>query len=140
MAKHRFAHTDGRAPPWLKPGTWPQAHNAAVMPDATVPSRRLSLAALLGLGLGLGFGRRAGASTEEELRIGSSAALSGPAAQLGLRYHAGIRAQLDMLNQQGGVQGRKVQLDLRDDGYEPDRAEINTRQLVEDPRVLLLFG
>ncbi|MBB2486746.1 ABC transporter substrate-binding protein [Mitsuaria sp. WAJ17] len=112
------------------------------MPDATVPSRRLSLAALLGMGMGLGLGfeRRAGASTDEELRIGSSAALTGPAAQLGLRYHAGIRAQLDLLNQQGGVQGRRVHLDLRDDGYEPDRAEINTRQLAEDPRVLLLFG
>lgn len=110
------------------------------MPDATVPSRRNSLAALLGLGLGLGAWRDAGAVGEDELRIGSSAALSGPAAQLGLRYHAGIRAQLDTLNQQGGVQGRKVVLDLRDDGYEPDRAEINTRQLVEDSRVLLLFG
>ena len=31
-------------------------------------------------------------------------------------------------------------LDLRDDGYEPERAEVNTRQLVEDERVLLLFG
>ena len=110
------------------------------MPDATVTSRRHSLAALLGLGLGLGAPREALAAGEEELRIGSSAALSGPAAQLGLRYHAGIRAQLDTLNQQGGVQGRKVVLDLRDDGYEPDRAEINTRRLVEDPRVLLLFG
>jgi len=110
------------------------------MPDATVPSRRLSLAGLLGLALGLGLGRRAGAASDDELHIGSSAALSGPAAQLGLRYHAGIRAQLELLNHQGGVQGRKVVLDLRDDGYEPDRAEVNTRQLVEDPRVLLLFG
>ncbi|MGM9516156.1 ABC transporter substrate-binding protein [Roseateles sp. DB2] len=112
------------------------------MPDATVPSRRHSLAALLGLGLGLGLGVEldASAAAEEDLRIGSSAALSGPAAQLGLRYHAGIRAQVEALNQQGGVQGRKLVMDLRDDGYEPDRAEINTRQLVEDPRVLLLFG
>ena len=140
MAKHRFAHTDAQAWPPLKSGIGRRAHNASVMPDATVPSRRRSLGALLGLGLGLGTAGQAPASTEEELRIGSSAALSGPAAQLGLRYHAGIRAQLDMLNQQGGVQGRKVQLDLRDDGYEPDRAEVNTRQLVEDPRVMLLFG
>ncbi|HLO95113.1 MAG TPA: ABC transporter substrate-binding protein [Burkholderiaceae bacterium] len=108
------------------------------MPDAIVPQRRHCLAALLGLGLGVRLDAAASGATE--LRIGSSAALSGPAAQLGLRYHAGIRAQLEALNQQGGVQGRRVVLDLRDDGYEPDRAEINTRQLVEDPRVLLLFG
>ena len=108
------------------------------MRAALALSRRHCLAALLGLGMGLGADTRA--NGEAELRIGSSAALSGPAAQLGLRYHAGIRAQLDLLNQQGGIQGQKVVLDVRDDGYESDRAEINTRQLVEDPRVLLLFG
>ncbi|MDL5031299.1 ABC transporter substrate-binding protein [Pelomonas sp. APW6] len=113
------------------------------MPDAFVPSRR-HLVGLLTL-LGVGFLRaRAVAATppgpENEWRIGSSAALTGPAAQLGLRYHAGIRAQLALVNQQGGIQGRKVVLDLRDDGYEPERAEVNTRQLVEDERVLLLFG
>ena len=110
------------------------------MPAAFAPSRRHCLATLLGLGLGMGMGLGARAAGEAELRIGSSAALSGPAAQLGLRYHAGIRAHLDLLNQLGGIQGQKVLLDLRDDGYEPDRAEVNTRQLVEDPRVLLLFG
>lgn len=108
------------------------------------PLRRRGLVAVLGLGM-------AGAlkaapepdierPVEGEWRIGSSATLSGAASQLGLRYHAGIRAQLEGLNQQGGIQGRPVHLDLRDDGYEPERAEVNTRQLAEDPRVLLLFG
>lgn len=107
------------------------------MPDSFASPRRRSLLGLLTLATGLARPTHAAAA---EWRIGSSAALSGPAAQLGLRYHAGIRAQLDLVNQQGGIHGHRLVLDLRDDGYEPERAELNTRQLVEDPRVLLLFG
>lgn len=103
--------------------------------------RRRRLIELLALtATGLAGSACAAPAAAAEWRIGSSAALSGPAAQLGLRYHAGIRAQLALVNQQGGIQGHKLVLDLRDDGYEPERAELNTRQLVEDPRVLLLFG
>lgn len=75
-----------------------------------------------------------------ELRIGASAALSGPAQLLGQRYHAGARALLDQLNRQGGIAGQRLVLDLRDDGYEPERAEANSRALLEDERVLALFG
>ena len=75
-----------------------------------------------------------------ELRIGASAALSGPAAQLGQRFHAGARALFEQLNQQGGLHGARLVLDLRDDGYEPARAEANSRALMEDERVLALFG
>lgn len=76
-----------------------------------------------------------------ELRIGASAALSGPAGALGRRYHAGAQAWFDQLNKHhGGVQGAKLLVELRDDGYEPERAETNTRALLGDPRVLALFG
>lgn len=75
-----------------------------------------------------------------ELRIGASAALSGPAAALGLRFHAGAAALFNQVNRAGGVNGALIRLDLRDDGYEPARAEANTRALVEDPAVLALFG
>ncbi|MDT9002315.1 ABC transporter substrate-binding protein [Paucibacter sp. APW11] len=75
-----------------------------------------------------------------ELRIGASAALSGPAAALGARFHAGVRACLAQQNHQGGIHGRPLRLLLLDDGYEPSRAEANTRQLIEDGDVLALFG
>lgn len=74
------------------------------------------------------------------LKIGSSAALSGPASALGLRFHAGAKAAFEAANAQGGIRGAKLLIDLRDDGYEPDRAEQNTRALVEDPQLLALFG
>lgn len=74
------------------------------------------------------------------LRIGASAALSGPAAALGRQYHLGSQAALQEANEQGGIQGRALVLDLLDDGYEPDRAVRNTEALVADERVLALLG
>lgn len=76
----------------------------------------------------------------ESIRLGASAALSGPAASLGLRYHAGAHAALLAVNQLGGVRGARVAMDLHDDRYEPDRALHNTEALVADPRVLALLG
>ncbi|MDM4768528.1 ABC transporter substrate-binding protein [Pelomonas sp. SE-A7] len=75
-----------------------------------------------------------------EIRIGASAALSGPAAGLGQRFHAGAGAYFNQLNAQGGIGGARVVVDLLDDAYESDKADLNTRKLVEDPRVLALFG
>jgi len=82
----------------------------------------------------------AGESLSADLRIGSSAALSGPAALLGQRFHAGAKAWFDQVNQRGGVHGMKIVVDLRDDAYESSRAEANTRILAEDSRTLALFG
>lgn len=74
------------------------------------------------------------------LRIGASAALSGPAAALGRQYHLGSQAALQASNDQGGIQGQALVLDLLDDGYEPERAVANTEALAADERVLALLG
>ena len=95
---------------------------------------------LLGLLLGLAALLPAHGAPPADILIGSSAALSGPAQLLGQRFHAGARAYFNQVNKQGGINGARLVLDLRDDGYESDRAEANTRQLVDDPRTLALFG
>ncbi|MCV2367490.1 ABC transporter substrate-binding protein [Roseateles oligotrophus] len=92
---------------------------------------------------GLAFGVAEAAAPETpaaEIRLGSSAALSGPAALLGGRFHAGARAAFAQANQHGGVHGSKLTVDLLDDAYEQTRAEANTSRLVDDERVLALFG
>jgi len=71
--------------------------------------------------------------------LGQSAALTGAAAQLGLQFQAGARLYFARLNGRGGINGRAVELRSLDDGYEPDRCERNTRQLVEEG-VTALFG
>jgi len=60
--------------------------------------------------------------TAETIRIGSCSALSGPASFLGLQMVIGAKAYFGMINAQGGVHGRKLELETKDDGYEADRA------------------
>ena len=71
--------------------------------------------------------------------IGQSAALTGPAAQLGLQFQHGARLAFDRANARGGVNGRAIEWRTLDDGYEPARCEANTRALLGDD-VLALFG
>jgi ABC-type branched-subunit amino acid transport system substrate-binding protein len=71
--------------------------------------------------------------------LGQSAALSGPAAQLGLQMNAGARIFFNALNAQGGVNGTTIDLRSADDGYEPDRCKVNTEKFIKDD-VFALFG
>ncbi|MCY7388454.1 MAG: ABC transporter substrate-binding protein [Burkholderiales bacterium] len=76
----------------------------------------------------------------DTILIGQSAALSGPAEQLGKEMKAGAEAYFDVVNKSGGVNGRKIKLVSVDDGYEPDKAAANTKKLIDETRVLALFG
>ncbi len=72
--------------------------------------------------------------------IGQSAAQSGPAQELGKEMRAGAEAYFEAINKAGGINGRKIKLISLDDGYEPDKAVANTRKLINDEKVLALFG
>ena len=78
--------------------------------------------------------------SEREVIIGQFAALTGPAAQLGLRMQAGIKAQLDAVNKAGGINGRQLKLVSRDDGYEPEKAAQAVKALLNDDQVFALIG
>src|SRR5450755_1239939 len=60
--------------------------------------------------------------TENSILIGSCSALDGPARVLGRQTVLGASAYLHMVNDEGGLYGRKVQLQAFDDSYDPDRA------------------
>jgi ABC-type branched-subunit amino acid transport system substrate-binding protein len=60
--------------------------------------------------------------TSDTIRIGSCNALSGPASFLGMQMVMGARAYFSLINAQGGVNGRKLELETKDDGYEADNA------------------
>ena len=60
--------------------------------------------------------------TPESIKIGSCNALTGPASFLGLQMVIGAKAYFSLVNEQGGVNGRKLELETKDDGYEADRA------------------
>lgn len=72
--------------------------------------------------------------------LGQSAALTGPAAQLGLQFSAGANLFFAQLNALGGVEGQHLEVQTLDDGYEPVRCAENTKQLIADKKVFALFG
>jgi ABC-type branched-subunit amino acid transport system substrate-binding protein len=71
--------------------------------------------------------------------LGQSAPTTGPSAQLGIQLNRGARLYFDRINAAGGVDGRKIELRLADDGYEPARAKANTEKFINDD-VFALFG
>lgn len=67
-----------------------------------------------------------------EIKIGSCSALDGPARQLGLETVLGATAYFDYINDQGGVNGKKLRVTSHDDGYDPEKAAACFSQLKKD--------
>ncbi len=82
----------------------------------------------------------AGGAAAQEIVLGQSVALTGPAQELGKEMQLGAKTYFDIVNAAGGIRGKKIVLRTLDDGYEPPRAEANTKKFVEDGDVLALFG
>ena len=78
--------------------------------------------------------------TDSEIRIGQFAAQTGPAAELGKRMQLGIQAHFTAVNAAGGINGRKLTLVSRDDGYEPEKALAAAKALIEEDKVFALIG
>jgi branched-chain amino acid transport system substrate-binding protein len=76
--------------------------------------------------------------TDTEIKIGNTNAYSGPASAYGT-IGKSEAAYFAMINDQGGINGRKINFISRDDGYSPPKTVEVVRQLVEQDHVLLLF-
>ncbi|HSY27794.1 MAG TPA: ABC transporter substrate-binding protein, partial [Burkholderiaceae bacterium] len=76
----------------------------------------------------------------EQIVLGQSAALTGPASQLGTEMAHGMNAYFNQINEHGGINGRTIKLITLDDGYEPDRTVKNTQILINDDKVVALVG
>ena len=79
-------------------------------------------------------------ATDEEIVLGVSAAFSGPSRGLGTELYRGAMAYFNHVNENGGIEGRKVSLRLYDDGYQPDPCVQNTMRLMLEDKVFSLFG
>ena len=77
---------------------------------------------------------------DDVIVFGQSAALTGPAQALGQGMRLGILAAFHEANTDGGVNGRRLELESRDDAYEPVAALANTIELIEDDKVFALLG
>jgi ABC-type branched-subunit amino acid transport system substrate-binding protein len=77
--------------------------------------------------------------TDREIKIGQTMPYTGPGAWLSAVGLA-EKAYMQMINDQGGINGRKINLISADDGYLPWRTGNETRRLVEVERVAFTFG
>jgi branched-chain amino acid transport system substrate-binding protein len=77
-------------------------------------------------------------ATDTEIKIGQTIPLSGPASAYGTIGKAQA-AYMKMINDQGGVNGRKINLIQYDDAYSPPKTVEQVRKLVESDEVLLTF-
>lgn len=77
--------------------------------------------------------------TDREVVLGEPAAFSGPSAGLGVETWRGATAAFAEANARGGVHGRRIRLEIADDGYEAERAMPAVLELL-DRGVFCLFG
>ena len=71
------------------------------------------------------------ASVTVPIRLGMSAPLQGPSEALGNEMRRGINAMLDRFNSDGGVAGRRVELEALNDNYDPEQARSVVQQLLD---------
>ncbi len=77
--------------------------------------------------------------SDAEIKIGNAMPYSGPASALGATGKAEA-AYFNMINDQGGINGRKIKFISRDDSYSPPKTVEVVRKLVEQDEVLLMFS
>lgn len=77
--------------------------------------------------------------SDSEIKLGTTSPYSGPASAYGIYGHAQT-AYFQMINDQGGINGRKINLISLDNAYNPPRALEQTRKLVEEDNVLAIAG
>ena len=78
-------------------------------------------------------------ASDTEVKIGNTMPYSGPASAYGIIGKTEA-AYFTMINEQGGINGRKINFISRDDGYSPPKTVELVRKMVEEDQVLFLFS
>jgi branched-chain amino acid transport system substrate-binding protein len=85
------------------------------------------------------FAQNAPGITDSEIKLGQTMPYTGPVTGFSTLGKGEI-AYMKMINDRGGVNGRKINLISLDDGYVPPRTVEQTRRLVEQDEVAAIFG
>ena len=110
--------------------------------NVTKTATKLALAALLATALaGTAQAQKKydPGATDTEIKIGNIMPYSGPASAYGIIGKT-EEAYFKMINEAGGVNGRKINFISYDDGYSPPKAVEQARKLIESDEVLLIFN
>lgn len=93
---------------------------------------------LLALGIGDALAQQGPGVTDKEIKLGSWMPLTGPIAAYGVPHRVGIEAYLNMVNDRGGIKGRKFSLVVEDNAMNPQRTVAAARKLVSRDDVLAI--
>jgi branched-chain amino acid transport system substrate-binding protein len=93
----------------------------------------------LALSTGLAQAQSQGVS-KDTINVGSIQDLSGPLAGFGKQIRSGMQLRVDELNEQGGVNGRRIKLLIEDSGYDPKRAVLAAQKLVNQDKIFAMVG
>jgi branched-chain amino acid transport system substrate-binding protein len=75
-----------------------------------------------------------------EILIGSIQDLSGPIAGFGKQVRLGMMLRVDEINEQGGINGRKLKLLVEDSAYDPKKAVLAAQKLVNQDKIFIMAG
>ena len=78
--------------------------------------------------------------SKDEILIGTIQDLSGPIAAFGKQSRNGMQLRVDEINEQGGINGRKLRLIVEDNGYDPRKAVLAAQKLVNRDKVFAVVG
>src|SRR6476646_4459696 len=92
----------------------------------------------IGSGAALAQKKYGPGATDSEIKVGQTMPYSGPASAYGTIGKSEM-AYFKMINDQGGINGRKIALISLDDGYNPARTVEQVRQLVEEEQELIMY-
>jgi branched-chain amino acid transport system substrate-binding protein len=112
---------------------------AAVRTPAAVPSAAAATGVLPPISAPANIATARGI-TDDEIRFGISAPLSGAAKELGRQMKVGIETAFNRVNDAGGIHGRQLRLIAADDGYDPARTAETMTQLYEKDQVFGIVG
>ena len=97
----------------------------------------------LSLGASLAMAQKAAPTqgvSKDEILVGSIQDLSGPLVGFGKQTRLGLMLRVDEINEQGGINGRKVKLIIEDAAYDPKRAVLAAQKLVNQDKIFMMVA
>jgi branched-chain amino acid transport system substrate-binding protein len=100
----------------------------------------LVVSACGGSSSGSSSGGTAQGVTDSAIKLGFTGPFSGPIAAAGREESGGIKAALNEVNEEGGINGRKIELVTKDDQFTPAKQALNLKELAQQDKVFAIVG
>ena len=100
----------------------------------------VAAAAVLALAGGVANAQAQQGVSKTEIVLGSIQDLSGPIAGFGKQVRLGMMLRVDEINEQGGINGRKIKLVVEDSAYDPKKAVLAAQKLVNQDKIFMMVA